>query len=254
MVASVVEVENVWFSYNGHPILRDVNLKIKKGEFLAILGPNGGGKTTLVKLILGILKPDRGTIRVFGKSPKEVASRIGYVPQDTSFKKDFPISAMDVVLMGRLGHAGSVRPYTKEDRILAEEALERMGMADYRDRRIGDLSGGQRQRIFIARALAANPEIMFMDEPTASVDVKGQEDLYALLKEMNKTMTIVVVTHELSILSSYIKSVACVNERLYFHDEAEITPEMFAKAYPCGVEMLAHGLPHRVLRYHEEEP
>jgi zinc transport system ATP-binding protein len=254
MITPVVEVENLWFSYNGQPILRDVNLQIKKGEFLAILGPNGGGKTTLLKLILGILKPGRGTIRVFGKAPKEVASRIGYVPQDTNFKKDFPISSLDVVLMGRLGHAGSARHYTKQDRVLAEEALDRMGMRDYRTRRIGDLSGGQRQRIFIARALAANPDIMFMDEPTASVDVKGQEDLYSLLKEMNKAMTIVVVTHELSILSSYIKSVACVNEKLYFHDEAEITSEMFAKAYPCGVEMLAHGLPHRVLRHHEDEP
>jgi zinc transport system ATP-binding protein len=207
----------------------------------------------LLKLILGLLKPDRGTVRVFGKAPKEVARRIGYVPQDTSFKKDFPISTMDVVLMGRLGHAGSARPYSKQDRALAQEALDQMGIWEYRNRRIGDLSGGQRQRVFIARALAANPEIMFMDEPTASVDVKGQEDLFKLLKEMNETMTIVVVTHELSMLSSYVKSVACVNERLYFHDEAEITSEMFTKAYPCGIEMLAHGLPHRVLRHHEDE-
>jgi len=253
MTTTVVEVKNLWFSYNGNLILRDVNLEIKKGEFLAVIGPNGGGKTTLVKLILGILKPDRGTVRVFGKPPGEVASRIGYVPQDTNFKRDFPISALDVVLMGRLGHGGKARSYSKQDRILAEEAIGQMGMLNYRSRRIGDLSGGQRQRVFIARALAANPEIMFMDEPTSSVDVKGQEDLFNLLKEMNESMTIVVISHELSILSSYVKSVACVNEQLYFHDEAEVTPDMFANTYPCGVEMLAHGLPHRVLRRHEDK-
>jgi zinc transport system ATP-binding protein len=161
-----IEVKDVWFSYDRQLVLREVNLHIRQGEFLAILGPNGGGKTTLLKLMLGILKPTGGIVRILGQDPSHMTGRIGYVPQDTSVNKDFPISVMDVTLMGRLGHMGLSRRYSDEDRAQARQALERVDMWEYRGRPIGKLSGGQRQRVFIARALAANPLIIFMDEPT----------------------------------------------------------------------------------------
>lgn len=248
-----IEIIDLSFSYDGNLVLRDVNLNIREKEFLAILGPNGSGKTTLLKLLLGILKPSSGTLKILGKEPHEVASRIGYVPQDTTVNKDFPISVMDVTLMGRLGHAGRARGYSSEDHKTAQQALERVKMWDHRRRPIGKLSGGQRQRVFIARALTANPDILFMDEPTASVDREFQTELYDFLKELNETMTVVVVSHDLSVLSSYIKSVACLNQTLYFHDAAEITPHMIDMAYHCPVDLIAHGMPHRVLRKHEDQ-
>lgn len=252
MEPAAIEVRDLWFSFTGPPVLQDVNLIIKKGEFLAVIGPNGGGKTTLVKLILGILKPDRGMIRVLGKEPRQMAHVVGYVPQDVHINKEFPISAMDVALMGRLRREGGKLRYSKHDRELTRQALERMGVWKYRNRRIGDLSGGQIQRIFIARSLATDPEILIMDEPTSSVDTQGQAELYEFLKELNKTMTIVIVTHDVSVLHTYIETVACVAQTLHYHDKSEITPDMMEKAYPCTVELLAHGIPHRVLADHED--
>lgn len=246
-----IEVKNVWFWYDDHLVLKDVNLEIKKGDFLALLGPNGGGKTTLLKLMLGILKPDYGYIRILGKKPNEVSHLLGYVPQDTMINKDFPISVMDVTLMGRLGHTRRRLRYSKEDRLLAERALDRVGMLKFRDRLIGTLSGGERQRVFIARALVAEPEFLFMDEPTSSVDTQWQTELYELLKELNKTVTIIVVSHDISVLSSYVKSVACVAQTVYYHDSAEITQEMLEKVYHCPIDLITHGgVPHRVLHSH----
>ncbi|HRR29902.1 MAG TPA: ABC transporter ATP-binding protein [Candidatus Sumerlaeia bacterium] len=246
----MITVKNLWFSYDAQVILEDVNLTIKQGEFIAVIGPNGGGKTTLIKLILGILKPQRGEITVLGQPPKAAARRMGYVPQNTNISKVFPISVMDVALMGRLGKAGRSWRYSEADRRRAEEALDRVGMLEHKKSPVLNLSGGQRQRVFIARALASDPEILFMDEPTASVDQEWQAQIYNLLKELNKSITIVVVSHDISILSSYVKSVACVNRTVYYHDAAEITEEMLGKMYQCPVELVAHGVPHRVLQSH----
>jgi len=203
-----IEVRDLTFSYNGHLVLRDVNISIAQREFLAVIGPNGSGKTTLLKLFLGILKPSRGIVRVLGKEPSRVVSEIGYVPQDTSINKDFPISVLDVALMGRLGGAGHGYRYSVADRRMAREALERVHMWEYAERPIGRLSGGQRQRVLIARALTGNPSILIMDEPTASVDKDFQTELFVFLKKLNDSMTIVVVSHDMSVLSSYVKSVA----------------------------------------------
>jgi zinc transport system ATP-binding protein len=245
-----LEVEDLWFSYGSHVILKDVNLKLKQGEFVAVLGPNGSGKTTLIKLVLGILKPDRGSIRMLGKRPSEVVDQIGYVPQETTLNKSFPISVRDVALMGRLGHTGRVSRYSRHDREVADDVLKRVGMWDYRDRPIGKLSGGQRQRVLIARAIASDPKILFLDEPTSSIDKEFQTDLYEFLKDLNRTVTIVVISHDLSIVSSYAKSVACVNQTVFFHDGAEITQELMDSAYHCPVDLIAHGMPHRVLHSH----
>lgn len=250
----IIEVRDLWFSYNGIHILKEVNLTIHRGDFIALLGPNGGGKTTLLKLMLGLLKPERGTISVFGESPEESAPRIGYMPQHLHFNQSFPISALDVVLMGRLKPGRGWSRYTRKDRLAAAEALKRVEMWEYANRRVGELSGGQQQRVFIARALVDEPEVLFLDEPTASVDTKHQTDLFDILKQLNEEVTIIVVSHDVGIVSSHVKSVACVNQQLFHHDHAEINEEMLELAYQCcPVDIVAHGLPHRVLKIHEEE-
>lgn len=251
MSPSVVHAQGVSFAYDGHPVLEDVDLRVRQGEFLAVLGPNGGGKTTLLKVLLGILKPHQGVVTVLGAAPGRMARKVGYVPQHTNVHTRFPITVEDVALLGRLPHRPLGRGFSATDREAARQALERVGMWELRHRRIGRLSGGQRQRVFIARALANAPELLFLDEPTASVDREFQTALYNLLKELNASMTIIVVSHDLSILSSYATSVACVNKTLYYHDRAEFTQTMLETAYHCPVELVAHGpVPHRVLKDH----
>ncbi len=245
----IIDVRNVYFSYNGSPILTNICLQVPEKEFVAFIGPNGGGKTTLVKLLLGLLAPDQGTIRIMDKPPSKVAHRIGYAPQDMSINKAFPISVLDVVLMGRLSAHSWVR-VSRKDIMAAEKALESLEMKEYKDRKIDDLSGGQRERVFIARALAADPEILLLDEPTANIDSHGRTYLYNLLKELNRTKTIVVVSHDTMVLSSYVTAVACINRDLHYHDEAEITQEMMDMGYHCPVELIAHGIPHRILKTH----
>jgi zinc transport system ATP-binding protein len=223
-----------------------------------MIGPNGGGKTTLLKLILGLLKPDRGAIRVMGHSPQRASSAIGYVPQDVNINCSFPITAMDVVLMGKLDPGKRWARNTASNRQEALAAMDRLDMADLADKKIGELSGGQRQRVFIARALVTRPKMLLLDEPTASIDTRGQAEFFTLLKELNSDITILVVSHDLLVISRFVKSVACVNQDLHFHHHAEITGEMLETMYPCTeddvcpVELVAHGLPHRVLKNHQE--
>ncbi len=257
MKTTIVEIIDVDFAYNGQTVLERVNLNIVSGDFIAMIGPNGGGKTTLLKLILGLLKPDRGVIRVMGQPALQAAPSIGYVPQDVHINQSFPITAMDVVLMGKLDPKRRWARKSDSNRQEAMAALERMEMGPHADKKIGELSGGQRQRVFIARALATEPKLLLLDEPTASIDTKGQADFFRMLKAINKDVTILVVSHDLLVISRYVKSVACVNKRLHYHDQAEITGEMLETMYPCTVEevcpveLVAHGLPHRVLKDHE---
>ena len=256
MTEPIIELENVWFAYNHQPVLEDVRLSVEKQEFLAVIGPNGGGKTTLLKLMLGLLRPARGTVRIFGKPPREMSHRVGYVPQNVHINPQFPITAMDVVLMGKLRRGGRWNRFTPKDRLLAHRALDRLEMGIYCDRRIGEMSGGQRQRVAIARALVSEPDILFLDEPTAGIDTRGQTEFYQLLERLNETITIVVVSHDLMVVSRYVKSIACVNRNLHHHHHAEVTGDMMDAMYPCTVEdvcpveLIAHGLPHRVLGAH----
>ena len=259
MTQTIIETQNLNFSYNRQLVLKGVNLSIHSGDFTAMIGPNGGGKTTLLKLMLGLLNADSGSIKIFDNPPKNVSHRIGYVPQDIHINQNFPISSSDVVLMGKIKPGRGWSRHSKEDRMDVLRALEQVGMEKYGEQRIGELSGGQKQRVFIARALVTNPDILLLDEPTASIDNKGQNELYALLKELNYKITIIVVSHDLMVISRYVKSVACVNQRLHYHGHAELTGEMIEMMYDCKieetcpVELIAHGLPHRVLHQHEDE-
>ncbi len=256
---AIIEIKSLDFAYNGEVVLEDVNLSVRQKDFVAIIGPNGGGKTTLLKLILGLLTPAKGTVRVDGKSPQEASPCIGYVPQDVHMNRSFPITATDVVLMGKLDPKKRLSRRSAANRREAMAALERMEMAAHADRKIGMLSGGQRQRVFIARALITKPKLLILDEPTASIDTKGQADFFRLLKELNQDITVLVVSHDLLVISRYVKSVACVNKKLHYHDQAEITGEMLETMYTCTVEdvcpveLVAHGLPHRVLTDHEKK-
>jgi len=253
MKVPAIEMKGICFSYQSTPVLEDVTFTLKQGAFLGIIGPNGGGKTTLLKLLLGMVKPEKGTVRVLGEAPHAAKHRVGYLPQNTDFNVNFPISAMDVVLMGRLSRSRIGRRYSREDRLKAEDTLKMTGMWDHRHTPIGQLSGGQRQRVFVARALATDPEILFLDEPTASVDQEFETNLFDFLKELNKRVTIVIITHDVGVISRYVNSVACINRHLIHHEEGQITAEMVDMAYQCPVDLIAHGIPHRVLPIHGEE-
>ena len=259
MEDSIVEIKDLCFAYNGQTVLENVNLNIQQGDFIAMIGPNGGGKTTLLKLMLGLLKPSKGSIRVLGDTTEKASHHIGYVSQDVHLNRRFPITSLDVVLMGNLGPNKRWGRSSPQDRREALDALERMEIEAFADSKIGQLSGGQRQRVLIARALVTNPKVLLLDEPTASIDAKGQAEFYRLLKELNEDITILVVSHDLVAISTYVKSVACVNKRLHYHHHAEITGEMLEEMYPCveegtcPVELVAHGLPHRVLHKHDSE-
>jgi len=247
----IVKLQNIRVSYGSVLALEDVTLSIFQHDFLGIIGPNGGGKSTMLKVLLGLVKPDSGSVSVFGKTPEQARSRIGYVSQRPSFDRDFPASVLDVVMMGRYGKAGLIRRYSREDKAAVEKALVRVGMEDYRDKEIGRLSGGQQQRVFVARALVAEPELLLLDEPTASIDSTMQTEFYELLAELKQDLTIVMVSHDIGAISVYVDKIACLNRQLYYHGSKEITPEVLEATYKCPVQLIAHGtVPHRVLKEH----
>jgi len=250
MKTEVIVLEDVWVHYGGINVLEGVNLTVSQHDFLGIIGPNGGGKSTLLKVILGLIKPSRGTIRVLGDTPQNSRKYIGYVPQYSLFDPDFPMSVWDVVLMGRLGQVGLFKKYSKNDKKMALDALAMTDMLEYKDRQIGNLSGGQRQRVFIARALVANPKLLLLDEPAAGIDTIMQKEFYELLEKLKSEMTIIMVSHDISAVSVYVEKIACLNHKLFYHDSKEITAEDLEETYQCPVELIAHGVPHRVLKHH----
>ncbi len=248
---TIVKLEDVWVLFNGVSVLEEVNLSINQYDFLGIIGPNGGGKTTLLKVILGLLKPSRGQVSVFGHTPERGREFVGYVPQYSLFDREFPVNVLNVVLMGRLKHAKRFKRYSEEDKEIAYEALETVEMHDFKDAQIGKLSGGQQQRIFIARALVAERKLLLLDEPMASVDSPMQTELYELFEKLRHQMAIVLVSHDISAVSIYVDKIACLNRKLFYHNTKELTAEDFEATYQCPVEIIAHGVPHRVLREHK---
>lgn len=244
----VLEVRDLTFSYGGpEPTLEHVDLAVFPRDYLAILGPNGGGKTTLVKLMLGLLRPQSG--KIVDRLPAR-PGKMGYVPQFSTFDRNFPVSVFEVVRMGRLAARGLWSPYRDEDRMATLEALERLRIVDLAPKPIRELSGGQLQRALIARALVSNPDILFLDEPTASIDAESRGVLRGLLEELNERIPIVVVTHDPTAIAASVRHVACVNKKLTYHGAGELNSSALEEAYGCPVELLAHGVPHRVLHEH----
>ncbi len=235
---SAVAFDGVWYAYDERPVLRDVNLTIPRGGFATVIGPNGGGKTTLIRLALGLLKPTRGQVRVLGTAPEAARSRIGYMPQRTQIDPGFPALVEDVVLTGRLGPGGG--PYTPADRAAASRALDRVGLAAARGQSFSTLSGGQRQRALIARAIAADPELLLLDEPTANLDVTMEKELYDLLVGLAGTLTIVLVSHDLGFVSPLAETVVCVKGTVAVHPTCELTGEAIREMYGHEVRAVRH--------------
>ena len=249
----IIHMENVTVALDGYIVLNRINLSVKPNDYIGVIGPNGGGKTTLLRTILGLIRPMTGKISIMGESPEKGRRFIGYVPQHAVFDRDFPIDVWDTVMMGRLPKSSPFRRFSEEDSRHAEQALKRVGMTGLESRSIGGLSGGERQRVYIARALATDPKVLLLDEPTANIDIEMEEGFYNLLNEIRKTIAIVLVSHDISVISIHVDKIACLNRELYMHTSSEIDAEMLEKTYKCPVEMIAHGVPHRVLRDHNHK-
>ncbi|XCN71313.1 MAG: ABC transporter ATP-binding protein [Candidatus Electrothrix aestuarii] len=239
MADAAIQLRNLSYSYDDIRVLTDVHLDIFPGDSASIVGPNGGGKTTLIKLILGLISPDRGTVRVYGNTPEQERTRIGYVPQYARYDPSYPISVLEVVCMGRLGSTFSGR-YTRHDKEVAQEALAAVNLAGLCKRSFSALSGGQRQRVLIARALAAEGDILILDEPTASLDSQSEEQLFSLLAELNKNMIILMVTHEIGVSPTFFQRIICVNNQVYVHPTSELTGELLRDMYGGDLRMIRH--------------
>ena len=250
----VIEINDLWFRRNGEEILEGINLRVMPGDVYAILGPNGGGKTTLLKVILGLIPPDRGSVRILGGLPNEKRQLLGYVPQLATFDFHYPISVREMVLSGLLGRKTVIlKTFTAADTARADKALATMGIAHLAGRAIRELSGGEKQRAVIARALVGDPQVLLLDEPTVFVDAPTETQFYDIIGNLARTITIVLVTHDIGVIVSHVTKVACLNRRLFTHESRELTEDMIQGAYKCPVDIIAHGHPHRVLRPHPEE-
>jgi zinc transport system ATP-binding protein len=249
-MTEVVELQDIWVSYGDVTVLEAVDLIVQDKDFLGIIGPNGGGKSTLLKVILGLITPDKGIVKLLGDNPVKTRKHVGYVPQYASFNLNFPISVLEVVLMGRMNTVGPLRRYGKKDHDAAQEALKKVKMLEYKDRQISELSGGQRQRVFIARSLVTDPKLLILDEPATGVDFVMQKEFYELLQELKQHIAIIMVSHDISAISVYVDKIACLNRNLHYHNSKELSPEDLEASYVCPVEMIAHGMPHRVLKLH----
>lgn len=243
---NIIELEHISFSYTGEEVLHDVNLNIHQGDYLGVIGPNGGGKTTLLKIILGLLKPTGGSVRLFGQDLKDFRDwkRIGYVPQKaTNFDPNFPATVKEVVAMGRYAQRGLIHFLTKQDYQIVDRALDQVEMLPHQDRIIGDLSGGQQQRVFIARALASEPEVILLDEPTVGVDQKTQEDFYTLLTKLNIELglTLVLISHDIDVVADEATEVAWINRRLiYYGSPRDLKGTHVDDLYGKGVKLILH--------------
>lgn len=247
----LIELSHVTAAYGHKVVLRDISLVIGKDDFLGIIGPNGGGKTTLLKVMLGLLAPVSGTIRFF-RDGKEVPSlKIGYLPQMNHIDKKFPISVREVVASGLSAEKPLFRAFTKAQEKRIDEVIGRMGLENLDRRPIGELSGGQLQRVLLGRSIVSRPEVLILDEPNSYVDKRFESHFYPLLEEINRESAIVLVSHDIGTVLSLVKNIACVNETLHYHPGADVSEAWLDETYACPIELVGHGdLPHRVLKKH----
>jgi zinc transport system ATP-binding protein len=241
----LLEMKSVFAGYHDNLVLKDINLKIYEQDFIGIIGPNGGGKTTLLKVLLGLLTPFKGELRLTGEN-----CNIGYLPQFKVMDNQFPIKVLDVVLSGLMSKRSIFRSFKKKEKERAFETLEKFGVLHLQDKAIGELSGGQVQRVYLSRALISKPQMLVLDEPSAFVDEDFSNNLNDILKELNSEMTILLVSHDIGTILAAVKSIACVNGTLHYHNSSEFSKELIEE-YKCSFRMLGHGeIPHTVLKKH----
>jgi zinc transport system ATP-binding protein len=247
-MARLFEMESLSASYGGSPVLENVNFYVQENDFIGVIGPNGGGKTTLLKIILGLLKPVEGTLKF--NSELLNSNSIGYLPQISTGDLNYPVTVMDIVLSGLMIRKRVISRMTSEDKRKASAVIEELGIKDLARSPLSELSGGQLQRVFLGRALIGNPRLLLLDEPGNFVDSTFENDFYEKLKELNSRMAILMVSHDVGTISQHIKSFACVNKRLHYHPSHEITNDDLL-AYGCPIQLITHGeVPHTVLKLH----
>jgi len=252
MAKKILELDSVAAGYNGKVVIRDVDMEVYDDDFIGVIGPNGGGKTTLLKVILGILKPLAGKVRYYSLQDKGNMKRIGYLPQLNMIDRKFPISAMEVVLSGLMPKNGLLKKYSRKDKQLASQMMDQMGISHLKHKAIGELSGGQMQRVYLCRAIISSPKLLILDEPNTFVDNKFEGELYEHLRELNKQMAIILVSHDIGTITPYVKTIACVNLEFHYHRSNVISEKQLA-AYNCPIQLITHGdLPHTVLKKHNK--
>ncbi len=245
----LLELENLSVGYNGDTIIKNANLKVYNNDFIGVVGPNGGGKTTLIKAIVGLLKPKSGKINYFFDRNNTEHS-IGYMPQINYIDKKFPISVKDVVMSGYMNRNKVLKRFTSQEKEKANDLMIKTGISDLKRKPIGSLSGGELQRVFLCRSIISSPKLLILDEPNNYVDNRFESELYELLAELNKSMAIIIVTHDIGTISTYIKTIACVNNELHYHPSNQIT-EAQLRDYNCPIQLITHGdVPHTVLKHH----
>jgi zinc transport system ATP-binding protein len=247
-MTALIKIENLTLGYEKEPVLENVNIEIFENDFLGVIGPNGGGKTTLLKAILGLIKPMKGKI-LFRKDIDKQKKPIGYLPQVKHIDRNFPITVFEVVHSGSL-MKNSISANPSDIRKKTDELIAEMGIANIRNKAIGELSGGQMQRVFLCRALLSDPKILLLDEPDTFVDNRFEGELYEKLRQLNNHMAIILVSHDVGTISSYVKTIACVNRELHYHPDNIITQEQL-NSYNCPIKLITHGeIPHTVLKHH----
>lgn len=250
-MSKILDVVNVTAGYGSEVILKDINFEVTDNDFIGVIGPNGGGKTTMLKLLLGEIKPFQGSVSFYPSIKNE--TMFGYLPQVSTIDREFPIKVVDIVLSGLMHHNGLFGGNRKQNRKKALEILTVAGVDHLWNNSVGELSGGQLQRVFLCRALISQPRLLILDEPNTFVDNKFEKELYELLRELNKSMAIIMVSHDVGTITSYVKTIACINRHLHYHRSNKITPEQLA-AYECPIQIITHGkIPHTVLLNHRKE-
>jgi zinc transport system ATP-binding protein len=252
----VIDIDNLCVTYKeGNVALTNITMQVLKGDYLGLIGPNGGGKSTLLKAMLNLIDHQKGSIKFFGGPLKDSLNRIGYVPQFSNFDREFPINVQEVVLTATTPKKFKLfSRYSTTQIEDANKALRLVGIEDLATRQIKSLSGGQFQRLLIARALALKPELLLLDEPTASVDSSSRQLIYDLLDKINQQgTTIVMISHDTMAISSKVKHIACISENLIYHGNPELNEEIVEELYGCNIDLLGHGIPHRVLPHHANE-
>lgn len=253
MMNKIIEVSSLEASYGEKKVLTNVNLTIREKDYLGIIGPNGGGKTTFVRCLLGLKSDYSGSIKFFHEGVASDHIEMGYLPQYNAIDKSFPISVREVVLSGMNRRRPIIGGYSRQQKERADEIIEEMGLQGFADRQIGALSGGQIQRALLGRAIISNPEVVILDEPSTYIDKYYETKLYELLDKINQHCAIILVSHDIGTVLQNVKSIACINGTLDYHEDTGISEEWLTRNFNCPIDLLGHGnLPHRILKNHSD--